>query len=72
MESKGSVQKDMVAVSVTEVIVDSNSPAPKTQTQIDGRKPLEGFGTRGGSPSGRKCQGSVQKQPGRELHESVV
>ena len=34
----------------------SSSPAPKAQTQIDGRKHSKGIGPRGESPSGRKGQ----------------
>ena len=34
----------------------SSSPAPKAQTQTDGRKPWKGFGPRGESPSGWKGQ----------------
>ena len=53
------VQEETLAVSATEEIVDkaqSSSPAPKTQTQIDGRKPSKGFGPRGESLSGKKGQ----------------
>ena len=32
----------------------SSSPARKAQTQVNGRKPSQGFGPRGESPSGRK------------------
>ena len=54
-----SVQEETLAVTATEDVVDkaqSSSPAPKTQTQIDGGKPSKGFGPRGGSLSGRKGQ----------------
>ena len=65
-----SVQEETLAVSATEDIVDkaqSSSRPPKTQTQIDGRKPSKGFGTRGESLSGRKRQKACKNLSSKEL-----
>ena len=70
------VQEETPAVSASEVIVDrkaqSSSPAPKGQTQTDGRKPSKGVGPRRGSPSGSKGQKARNIVLQRKVHEFFV
>ena len=57
----------------TGVIVDKkHNPAPKAQTQADGRKPSKGFGPKKTTSFLKERPECVQKFPQRIVHESVV